>query len=322
MHNMQNFTTKQVVVVPILVLCYCLFYYLMASKSSRLPNVSSLKTGISIISTNGSNVRTHNYKKKGQIHHTVPTRLLITTSMFTDYNVLTNYFSRQTDVIYVDDPGLRILTRKNMPTDASYLDHVNIIQAELMETLRNLFTCDFKTESLTEENHIEIDSNTCRSKALIITTSTLYSIMDIEQLMENQEIKILKLVRDPRSVASCLKKTLNTPKRRKKDTSFQLYPSLEKAMLNYCDWMIRDYGQFVPMSGMNNPTYMLLRLEDLHIKDTQFKNLVEFTGIDITNDDSGKLRNDDCLNWKKRLTNDELYNIKSICKLGSYSHLY
>ncbi|XP_006812722.1 carbohydrate sulfotransferase 1-like [Saccoglossus kowalevskii] len=177
----------------------------------------------------------------------------------------------------------------------------------------------------------DVITSVCLSKShRLIKVCRLYSLLEAEDLIKRDDIRIIFLVRDPRGMAASRMRFTNitTPNEHFNQViygEFKLHPKMEEVVSDYCHWLKVNY--FTPLEHpvWLKHKYMMIRYEDLERKRKEtVTKIYNFIGLkmrfDVLNSIFGDGEQfeqydltDNSEQWRHKLKMEEVVRIQEVC---------
>ncbi|XP_077988185.1 carbohydrate sulfotransferase 4-like [Glandiceps talaboti] len=271
-------------------------------------------------------------------------RVLIQSRFRTGSTLTERYFTRNPDFFGVHEPGGMLQRDIGLNIMQESHEKLEMIRENLMSFMHDIYHCQFSQHDyflyglnhmpyyllrayLTDlEKPITNDAITavCRARPnKIIKSCRLFSILEAEQLLKEDDIKVIFLVRDPRAMAiSRMHFTHNfTPLQNfktEKIDEFRLDKKMEEVVPDYCEWLVENYfrGSNIPEWLKNR--YLLIRYEDMQTHPKHVvQQMYDFVGVNMTDDIIQLIEELDLGNnserWRDNLRIEEVLRIQQIC---------
>ncbi|XP_006825977.1 carbohydrate sulfotransferase 1-like [Saccoglossus kowalevskii] len=280
------------------------------------------------------------------------TRVLIVSRFRTGSTITERFLSRNPDFFGVHEPGgmLQRALKKHILQD-SY-DKLSDIREDLLDFMHDIYNCNFTGHPyfIDSLNNIwyyvlrsyltylprpnitnEAVTGICKSKPhKVIKVCRLYSILEAERLVTEDNVKIIFIVRDPRGMApSRMKFTkLFTPEENFYEVEhreFKLHSKMEDLMLDYCNWLKLNHLAISELPDWLKDRYLIIRYEDMERQLRQTLQIIyNFVGVQFRNDVMRSVlqeveefevfeKGNNGERWRNKLKIEEVLRVQELC---------
>ncbi|XP_077862585.1 carbohydrate sulfotransferase 1-like [Saccoglossus kowalevskii] len=272
-----------------------------------------------------------------------PIRILIQSRFRTGSTITERYFTKHPDVFGVHEPGGMVQRGRGMRIMEESDYKLKTIKEELLDFMHDIYNCNFADYEyfFYGLNHMEyylmrayltylprpvtneIITPVCESKPhRLIKACRLYSTLEAERLIKEDDVKVIFLVRDPRGMAASRMKFTNifTPSNNFKVAKgeFKLHPKMEEVIPDYCHWLEVNYLTASELPDWLKGRYLLIRYEDMENNQRKvIQQMYDFVGLPLHDDIIKLMREQDVGNngerWRRKLRIEEVRRIQELC---------
>nr|XP_006814980.1 PREDICTED: carbohydrate sulfotransferase 1-like [Saccoglossus kowalevskii] len=280
---------------------------------------------------------------KDKMKETKRVRLLVIGRMTTGSKAIAGYFSGRPDFFYAYEPGHMLFSMSNLFKGSVQDDgHVNLekIQVTLRDFLHGIYNCNFTNHPyftqgfnapisiykiraglnslpmpITEDTLTSI----CKSKRHVIAKVVrLNDLLQLMPMLENDEVKVLFLARDPRGMASSRhKRFLQHLDHHHGDNTAdgELHPRLIDYVVEHCNWLETNYNAITQGPPWIRKNSMVIRYEDMAINPNKIvPSMFKFVELTGNAPAEGYAPHADSVSkWRSYFSFEEVMRIQDLC---------
>ncbi|XP_006817921.1 carbohydrate sulfotransferase 3-like [Saccoglossus kowalevskii] len=272
-------------------------------------------------------------------------RILVTARMQTGSKAIAEYFGSRSDFFYAYEPGHMIMWyvfNTGVKNDRGF--HLGKIQTKLRDFLHDIFHCSFAnhpyfTQAMNEHvfhkirGHLDylpspITEKTltsiCLSKQHIISKVVrLTNLLPFIPRLQNDNVKVLFLARDPRGMVSSRYRMIYPGNAASGNTSniVRLQPKLKLYVEAHCKWLEDNYNAITTGPVWLRENSMLVRFEDMAMHpDIVVPIMYKFVGLKDKKPADGYTEySNSVFKWRDRFTFREVEIIQNVCSDRVYN---
>ncbi|XP_077869053.1 carbohydrate sulfotransferase 3-like [Saccoglossus kowalevskii] len=275
-------------------------------------------------------------------------RLLVLARMTTGSKAISRFFSGRPDFFYAYEPGhmlLKFVFNGNVQDDG----HANLerIQVNLRDLLHGIYHCNltnhpyfiqgfnvkssvYKRRAFLTKLPMPITEETltgiCKSRDHVIAKVVrMTDLMQFTQMLQNDDVKVLFLARDPRGMAASRHKrflhAIDTHVNKSADGVRPLHPRLVDYVVEHCQWLETNYKAITEGSTWLQNNAMLVRYEDMAMYPYKVvPKMLQFVGINGSSPAEGYAPHADSVSkWRNYFSFDEVKAIQDLCSDRLYN---
>ncbi|XP_070541273.1 carbohydrate sulfotransferase 1-like [Ptychodera flava] len=270
--------------------------------------------------------------------------ILLMTRFGTGSSLAEEFFARDRDFFGVHEPGGMIQRSLGLPKSEETPSELDKIREQLLRFMHDIYRCNLKSHQyfygrLDENVNYLADSRgpvnndmarrVCRDRQnKIITTCRLYDVFDAEELITENNVKVVVFVRDPRGLISSRMSYLNMSSPDHVDnagTKVKIHPKMVSVAIEYCNWIKRNFIVPSTLPEWLRGRYLLMRFEDLEAEPAKFlRYLYDFAGVRMDDDIfqfTDEPRGEYSQLWRWRLNLQQATAIQEMCGRGLFRNL-
>ncbi|XP_077991561.1 carbohydrate sulfotransferase 4-like [Glandiceps talaboti] len=309
------------------------------------PNVvPDLSNGIFVNNTGHTTICNVNNNTRLQLqnHAAESIRVLIHARMRTGSSVTGTLLNNHPDFYYVYEPGHMLVEDKRLNLYGDSFQNLESIRPDLVKFLHSIYTCNFTatkfyTKSLQKHQFMRQNSRALaggnipikekdlsricsQRRHIVVKTVRLNNLILASCVLEENRVKIIHIVRDPRGMMLSRRNMQRLSKEYKLVKGSIVFDKKLKGVIkDYCQWVNENYKSATEGPEWIRNQYFLLRYEDLIDRPMTFvPRMFNFIGLPVDNTTVERLQSTDWWSghgeaWRTGLTVREVLRVQELC---------
>nr|XP_006814635.1 PREDICTED: carbohydrate sulfotransferase 1-like [Saccoglossus kowalevskii] len=166
----------------------------------------------------------------------------------------------------------------------------------------------------------------------------MYSILEAEKLIREDNVKIIFMVRDPRGMAPSRMKfnDIYTPEENFNDVvkgQVKLHPKMEVIVTDYCNWLMENHMPESQLPDWLRGKYLVIRYEDTERHQSRsVQTIFDFLGLEYHEEDIRQVleelakfevfeEDNNSERWRKKLRIEEVKRVQELCTSKLFKEL-